>query len=70
MGGSFPDGSVSISRMQDAALSPNEQPLLLAGVQGSLDFSLVANPAAVLRDKMFSQRRIAVWNRKKKTSYM
>ena len=51
MGGSFPDGSVSISRMQDAALSPNEQPLLLAGVQGSLDFSLVANPAAVLRGK-------------------
>ena len=37
-GGAFRDGSVSILRMRNAALSRNEKSLLLAGVQGRLDF--------------------------------
>ena len=37
-GGAFPDGSVSILWMRNAALSRNEKSLLLAGVRGRLDF--------------------------------
>ena len=41
-GGAFPDGCVSILHMQNAALPGTEKSLLLASVQGSLDFPIVA----------------------------
>ena len=42
IGGAFPGGFVSISRMQNAALSGAEQTLGLSSVQGAMDFPTAA----------------------------
>ena len=42
MGGACPGGSVSILWMQNAPLSRNENPLLLASVRGPWDFPIAA----------------------------
>ena len=63
-GGAFPDAFASLLRMQNAALKTNGKSLLLASVQGSLDFPTVAkqmrrlfDPCGGVPSKMFWRRQ-------------
>ena len=49
--GALPDGFVSISRMQKAALPSTSKSLLMASVQGSLDFPRAAKQMRRLSDR-------------------
>ena len=60
MGGAFPDASVSILRMQNAALSRNGKSLSLASVQRSLDFPTVAKQMRPLCEPRGGSARQAV----------